>query len=99
MIWVVVVVLSLLLTFGMGGAFFVVSMIALNGFPNMAAAMPTYLTFNLCAWPMMVGVTTLATWVVFLMAKQKRPFWHIALPNAIIVTTFLALMALALSTL
>jgi hypothetical protein len=96
MIWFVAFMISLVLTVGMGAFFVLMSLIALNGFMSMEAAMPTYLAFNCFAWPLMVGVTTLATWLLFVLTKRQRPFAKILLLNVATVTTFLALAALVL---
>lgn len=96
MIWVIAFIISLLLTLGMGVVFVLFSLIALNGFMSMKAAMPTYLVFNCFAWPVMVGVTTLVTWVAFTLAKQSQPLWQLALLNAALVTAVLTLVALIL---
>ena len=96
MVWLVVFIVSLLLTVGMGFLFVIFSMIALNGYPSMAAAMPMYLAFNACAWPVMVGITTLVTWGMLALVKRKRPFWKVALVNVAVVTTLLAALALLL---
>ncbi|MBK8989102.1 MAG: hypothetical protein IPM39_24050 [Chloroflexi bacterium] len=87
---------SLLLTVGMGAVFVLFSLIALNGYMSMEAAMPTYLVFNCFAWPVMVGITMLATWGVMALANKKRPLRQLALLNTAVVTTFLAIAALLL---
>lgn len=96
MIWLVAFIVSLLLTLGMGAIFVLFSLIALNGFHSMAAAMPTYLIFNCFIWPVMVGITTLSSWGVFALAKQPQPLGKLVLLNVAMVTLFLMAVALVL---
>lgn len=98
-LWIVAFIISLLLTLGMGVVFAFFSMVALNGFMSMRAAMPTFLVMVGCVWPFMVAPTTFSTWLVFTIAKQKKPFRKILLLNVAIVTTFLLLLTLAASVL
>ncbi len=73
------------------------SLVALNGFMSMSAAMPTYLVFNAIAWPIIVGMGTAVTLVIFAIAKQKKSIWHIILLNAILVTLLLGAFILLAS--
>jgi small neutral amino acid transporter SnatA (MarC family) len=94
-LWIVAFIISVLLTLVMGAVFVFFSIVALNGYMSMRDAMPTFLAFICCAWPLMVGPTAFSTWLVFTIAKQKQPFWKIILFNMAIVTAFMTLLALA----
>jgi len=98
-LWILAFIISLLLTLGMGVVFAFISMVALNGFMSMKAAMPTFLVMVGLVWPFMVAATTFSTWLVFTIAKLKQPFRKILFLNIAIVTTFLLLLILAASVL
>jgi|GEM_PF-1739616 len=98
-LWIVAFIISLLITLGTGAIFAFISMVALNGFTSIKAAMPTFLVMVVFAWPFMVAPAAFSTWLVFTIAKQKQPFRKIFLLNAAIVTTVLLLLTLAAFTL
>ena len=85
-IWIVSGVISVVLTAGMTFLFVIFSMIGLNGFTSGRAALPYYLGFNCVAWPIMVTITGLSSWVVFAVAKRPSSRKQLLLMNTIIVT-------------
>jgi hypothetical protein len=93
-IWVIAFIVSLIFTILMGAIFVFSTMVLLNGFTTMAAAMPTYLICTCVVWPIMVGVTTAVDWGIFALAKQKQSIWHIIRLNAVIVTLLLGALAI-----
>jgi hypothetical protein len=93
---IIAISLSLFLTLGMTFFFVVMALVMLNGYMSMAAAMPTYIIFNCFVWPFMVGITTLASWVVLRLGKNLQPFWQTLLWNGLLVTSILTAVALFL---
>jgi hypothetical protein len=92
-VWILLFLISLILTLGMSIVVVFFTLILLNGYMSLQAAMPAYITFNCMAWPFMVGIVTAVNYVILLLIKRKRPFWQIILFNAAIVTGCLTLFA------
>ncbi|MFO7682716.1 MAG: hypothetical protein R6X34_21985 [Chloroflexota bacterium] len=96
-VWLIALIISVIAAITMSVIFVVFSLIALNGYMSMSAAMPAYLVFNCFAWPFMVSMTSLTSWFIFTVARRKQPVWQWVLMNIIIVTTILGVIALLLA--
>jgi hypothetical protein len=93
-VWLIAGVVSVILTVGMTFLFVIFSMIGLNGFTTASEALPTFLVFNCLAWPFMVGVTSLSSWVIAVIAKRPSSLKYLLLMNSLIVTIALGLTIL-----
>lgn len=94
--WIIVVVVSLLLTVGMTVPFVFFALISLNGYMSFQAAITPYLFLNCMAWPFMVAINLAVGAFIMMLAKQEYSFWQLVLVNVGMVTAILGLTALAL---
>lgn len=94
--WIIVVVVSLLLTVAMTVPFVFFAIISLNGFNSFQAAIKPYLFFNGMVWPFMVAINLAVGAFIMMLAKQEYSLWQLVLVNAGMVTAILGLTALVL---
>lgn len=94
--WIIVTVVSILLTVGMTVPFVFFALIALNGYMSFQAGITPYFFFNCMVWPFMVAINLGVSALIMAIAKQEYSIWQLALFNSGVVTVILGLTALVL---